>query len=401
MIGLPTLRVPLIRSAACVIAIASLHLGTAYSQLSDRAAAANAPAAKRIVKEIKVEYKGAVSVSEARVRDQMSTREGEAYSDESVEQDIRSLYATGAVDNVEIKAENVAGGVRVVVIISGRGSIGEINFQGNSIYDSKKLLKETEVKTGEPVDEAKLAKAAQAIRDKYEKSGYADVSVSYHTAPLNEAGFTRVTFTIAEGARGLVRNINFEGNTALKSAYLRGKMTLKEKALYRVWRGKSGRLTDEGLADDRKAVEAAYHDKGYTYAKVIDVKRQPVGSDYVDLTFIITEGAKYDVSEVVLEGITVFTVPELTRALKTVKGFAYSGADVHDDEKMIGDYYGSRGYADARVETSIIPVGANAVKVVYHLTEGEKSFIGRVNIAGNSVTKDNVIRRELPFSPGE
>ena len=401
MIGLPTLRVPLLRSAVCVAAFASLHLGTAYSQLSDRAAAANAPAAKKIVKEIRVQYKGAASVSEARVRDQMSLHPGEAYTDESVEQDIRSLYATGAIENVEIRAEDVAGGVRVIVTITGRGAIGEITFQGNSIFDSKKLMKETEIKTGEPVDEAKLAKAAQAIRDKYEKDGYADVGVSYQTTAMNEAGFTRVTFNIAEGARGLVRNISFEGNTAIKSSVLHSKMKLKEKAVWRVWRGKSGRMSDEALAEDVKAVEGAFHDAGYTYAKVTQVKRDPVGADYVDLTLVISEGSKYDVSEVVLEGITVFTVAELTPALKTIKGFAYSGSDVRDDEKMVGDYYGSRGYADARVETSIIPVGANAVKVVYHVSEGEKSLIGKVNIAGNSVTKDNVIRRELPFAPGE
>lgn len=397
MTGLFTLRALTIRTAACAASLAMLPLGAAYSQ----GPAINAPAARKIVKEIKVEYKGAATVSEARVRDHMSTHEGEAYTDENVEQDIRNLYATGAIDNVEIRAEDVAGGVRVVVTVTGRGSIGEINFQGNTIYDTKKLLKETEIKTGEPVDEAKLAKAAQSIREKYEKSGYADISVSYQTAPMNEAGFTRVTFIVAEGARGLVRNIFFEGNTHIKASVLHSKMKLKEKALYRVWRGKSGRLSDDALAEDVKAVEGAFHDAGYTYAKVVETRRTPVGSDYVDLTLVISEGAKYDVSEVVLEGITVFTVAELTPALKTIKGFPYSGSEVHDDEKMIGDYYGSRGYADARVDTSIIPTGPNSVKVVYHVTEGEKSFIGKVNIAGNSITKDNVIRRELPFSPGE
>ena len=401
MFGLPILRVPLLRSATFVVAFATLPIGMIHSQVPDRASVVNAPAAKKIVKEVRVEFKGPASVSEARVRDQMATREGGAYSSDSVEQDIRNLYQTGAIDNVEIKAEDVAGGVRVVVVITGRGSIGEINFQGSAVYKTNTLLKETELKVGDPVDEAKLAKGAQAIRDKYEKDGYADVSVNYQTSALNEAGFTRVVYSISEGARGIVRNISFEGNTALKSSFLRGKMTLKEKAVWRVWRGKSGRLSDEALSDDRKAVEAAYHDAGYTYAKVTDIRRSANGKDYVDLTFVITEGAKYNVAEVVLEGITVFTVAELTPALKTVKGFAYSGADVHDDEKMVGDYYGSRGYADARVDTSIIPVGPTEVKVIYHVSEGDKSFIGKVNIVGNSVTKDNVIRRELPFSPGE
>ena len=279
--------------------------------------------------------------------------------------------------------------------------MGEVDFSGNTVYDNSKLLKETEIKTGEPVDESKLAKAAQKIRERYEKNGYADVGVNYQTSPMSAPGFTRVTFVVTEGARGLVRNIYFEGNTSIKSSVLHAKMTLKEKSLFRVWRGKAGRLNDEALTDDVKAVEGVYHDAGYVYAKVTKTRRDPVGKDYVDLTMTIFEGAKYDVNEVVLEGITVFTVKELTPALKTAKGFAYSGSDVHDDEKMIGDYYGSRGYADSRVETSVVPVGANKVKVVYHVVEGEKSMIGKVNISGNTVTKDNVIRRELPFAPGE
>jgi len=401
MIGLSTLRLPLFRTTACVVAIATLNIGNAYSQLSDRAAALNAPAAKKTVKEIRIEYKGAASVTEARIRAQMSTREGEAYSDENVEQDIRNLYATGAIENVEIKAEPVSGGIRVIVTITSRGAVGEVDFSGNSVYDNSKLLKETEIKTGEPVDESKLAKAAQKIRERYEKNGYADVGVNYQTSPMSAPGFTRVTFVVTEGARGLVRNIYFEGNTAIKSSTLHAKMTLKEKSLFRVWRGKAGRLNDEALTDDVKAVEGVYHDAGYVYAKVTKTRRDPVGKDYVDLTMTIFEGAKYDIDEVVLSGITVFTVKELTPALKTAKGFAYSGSDVHDDEKMIGDYYGSRGYADSRVETSVVPVGTNKVKVIYHVVEGEKSMIGKVNISGNTVTKDNVIRRELPFAPGE
>ncbi len=401
MTGLSTLRLPLARTAACVAAFAILPLGSTYSQQPDRVAAANAPAAKKIVKEIRIQYKGAASVSEARIRAQMSTHEGEAYTDENVEQDIRNLYGTGAIENVEIKAEAVGGGVRVVVTVTGRGSVGEIDFRGNTIYDKGKLLKEAEMKTGEPVDEAKLAKAAQKIRERYEKNGYADVSVNYETAPMATPGFTRVTFVVTEGARGLVRNIFFVGNTHITAAALHKKMALKEKALWRVWRGKSGRLTDEAQSDDVKAVEGAYHDAGYVYAKVTKVERKPVGKDYVDLTMTVYEGDKYKVAEVGLEGLTVYTPAELSRGLKTVKNFPYSGSEVHDDEKMIGDYYGSRGYADARVETSVIPVGKNEVKVNYHVFEGEKSMVGKVNIAGNTITKDNVIRRELAFSPGE
>lgn len=364
-------------------------------------AAVNAPAAKKVVKQVIVTFKGPASISEARVRAQMATREGEAFTDELVEQDIRQLYATGAVDNVEIGSEDVAGGVRVIVTVTGRGAIGDIVFTGNTQVDSKKLLKDLELKNGDPVDEIKMAAGQAKIRERYEKQGFADVSIVYQTEPMNEAGFTRVTYVITEGARGLVRSINFEGNSAIKAATLRGKMSLKEKAIWRVWRGKSGRLNDEALNADVKAVEGVYHDAGYVYAKVVEVRRDPAGTEYVDLTFVISEGERYDVGDVAIEGNTVFTTDELRPALKTISGFSYSGSDVKDDEKMINDYYGSRGYADARVDASVIPGGPGKVNVVYRIVEGGKSMIRKVNITGNTITQDHVIRRELPFSPGE
>lgn len=378
----------------------SMVLMSPGSQAQEAGAPVNAPAAGRTVKSLRVVFKGPASMSEARVRAQMSTREGEAFSDENVEQDIRNLYATGAVDDVEITSSDVSGGVAVTVTVTGRGALGEIRFVGNTAYPEDRLLKETELRVGEPVDEAKLASGQQKIRELYEKKGFSGIAVSYTTEPTGE-GFTRVTYTIGEGARGLVRNINFEGNNSIKSSTLRSKLKLKEKAIYRVWRGKSKTITDDVLFEDRKAVESAYQDEGFVYAQVLDIRREQVGEKYVDLTYVITEGDRYDVAEVALDGLTIFTPAELAPALQTVAGFPYSGTDVRADEKMIGDYYGSRGYADARVDTSIIPAGPNQVKVVYRVTEGDKSFVRKVNIAGNSTTQDRVIRRELPFTPGD
>jgi outer membrane protein insertion porin family len=360
----------------------------------------NAPAAGRTVKSLRVVFKGPVSMSEARVRAQMATREGEAFTDENVEQDIRNLYATGAVDNVDIAASDVAGGVAVTVTVTGRGALGQVRFVGNTAYPQDRLLKETELRVGEPVDEAKLATGQQKIRELYEKKGFSGIAVNYSTEPTTD-GFTRVTYTIGEGARGLVRSINFEGNSAIKSSVLRSNLKLKEKAIYRVWRGKSKTITDEVLFEDRKAVESTYQDEGYVYAQVLDIRRDQVDEKYVDLTYVITEGDRYDVAEVAMDGLTIFTPEELGPALQTIAGFPYSGSEVRADEKMIGDYYGSRGYADARVDTSIVPAGPNQVKVVYRVTEGDKSFVRKVNIAGNSTTQDRVIRRELPFTPGE
>lgn len=354
----------------------------------------------KVVRNIRVEFVGPQSLDEARVRAQMSLREGEVYSQDREEQDIRNLFGTGAIENVDIVTSEVAGGVNVVVRIFGRGAVGTIAFNGNTVLDDPRLRKEIEIKPGDPVDEAKLAAAQAKIRELYEKRGFSDVLVAYSTQADTKEGFTAVIFNIEEGARGIIDDIRFEGNTVIKDSKLRKVLKSKKKTFWRLW-GKAGKLDNQALQEDVKAVEGAFQDEGYVYAKVTEVRREPSSGNRIVLVFVIIEGDKYDVSEVALEGVQVFSLAEISPGIATEAGFPFSGSQVRADETMIKDYYGSRGYADARVETSILSGGPGQVKILYRVTEGEKSFLRKVNIAGNTVTQDRVIRRELPFTPGE
>jgi outer membrane protein insertion porin family len=359
-----------------------------------------APTVKKIVQDVQIIFKGAVKLDENRIRSQMSTRVGQPFTNEAVERDIRALYSTGTVENLDIRAVDVAGGVKVIVEIVGRGGIGEISFLGNTAFDNDKLRKEIEVKVGDPVDDGKLSAAQQKIVELYEKKGFSDVIASYDIVPSAREGFSSVVFKIDEGARGIIHDIRFEGNTAIKSRVLRAKLKSKEHHIWNLW-GKKGKLNNQDLQEDIKLIEQAFQDEGYVYAKVTEVRREPVSAKEMDLVYVINEGAKYDVSGVSLSGNTIFTQDALMPGIKTEAGFPYVGSFVKADQKMIQDYYGSRGYADARVDTSILEAGPGQVTVAYHITEGTKSYISKVNISGNSVTKDEVIRRELPFAPGE
>lgn len=383
-------------TSAAVILLMLGNPGQAWSQ-----ATIPAPqAAKKIVRDVQVRLKGGVRLDENRVRSQMSTRVGQPFSDENVERDIRSLYSTGAVENLDIHAVDVPGGVRVIVEITGRGGIGEIHFTGNTAFDYEKLRKTIDVKVGDPVDDIKLSSAQHKISEMYEKKGYSDVIVTYDISPSVREGFSSVVFKIDEGARGIIHDIRFEGNTALSARRLRGLLKSKEHHFWNLW-GKKGKISNQDMQEDIKILEQAFQDEGYVYAKVTEVRREPVSASQMDLVYVINEGAKYEVSAVKLTGNTIFQQEELMRGIRQEAGFPYKGSFVKADEKMIQDYYGSRGYADARVETSILETGAGQVAVSYYITEGSKSHINKVNISGNSATKDEVIRRELPFAPGE
>jgi outer membrane protein insertion porin family len=384
-----------------LLAVAILALATAsHPHLQAQVGIPVAPAARKMVKDVQIIFKGAVKLDENRIRSQMSTRVGQPFSDEAVERDIRALYSTGVVENLDIRAVDVAGGVRVIVEIVGRGGIGELGFAGNTVFDNDRLRKELEVKVGDPVDDGKLSAAQQKIVELYEKKGYSDVVVSYDITPSTREGFSTVVFKMDEGARGIIHDIRFEGNTAISSRKLRSKLKSREHHFWNLW-GKAGKLNSQDMQEDIKIIEQAFQDEGYVYAKVTEVRREPVSAKEMDLVYVVSEGAKYDVAGVSITGNTVFTQEALNQGIKTEPNFPYVGSFVQADEKMIQDYYGSRGYADARVETSILDAGPGLVTVAYNITEGTKSYINKVNISGNSVTEDEVIRREMPFAPGE
>jgi outer membrane protein insertion porin family len=389
-------------SSAGLLAALVLAAATPWNASGQEAAEPVIPAAqatKKIVS-MTVRFVGAQSLDEARVRAQMSLREGEDYSDDRVERDIRSLFATGAIDDVSIEGNDVSGGVAVVVTVIGRGAIGSISFNGNRVFEDPRLRREIELKTGDVVDDRKLAEAQGKIRELYQKRGFADTLVTYSTQPDTQEGFTAVVFNIVEGSRGIIDDIRFEGNNSIKSSKLRDALKSKRKTFWRLW-GKAGKLDNELLTQDIVAVEQAYQDEGFVYAKVVEVRREPVRGQRVALVFVINEGEKYDVGTVAVEGVTIFSMGELTPGIATESGLPFSGKLVRADEKMIRDYYGSRGYADTRVETSILSGGPGVVNILYRVVEGPKSFLRKINISGNTVTQDRVIRRELPFLPGE
>ncbi|RBP47426.1 Beta-barrel assembly machine subunit BamA [Roseimicrobium gellanilyticum] len=378
--------------------LAVLIAGT-FSARSFGQAEAALPA-KKVVRSVQVISAGGAQIDENRIKANMGTRAGAPFEEEVVERDIKNLYATGLVESVDITTQDAAGGVNVIVKVTGRGAIGEVAFTGNTVYDADRLRKEVEVKINEPVEESKLFTGANKIRELYNKKGFADVGVEYKLESLPTAGFVRVVYHINEGSRGIIHDIRFEGLTAVKESALRSKLKLKEKRIWHLW-GKAGKLNNDDLQEDIRTVERAVQDRGYVYAKVVQVRREPVGGDKIDLVYVVDEGKQYSVSDVAIEGNTVFTSDELNPALIMEGGAAYSATDISADEKMLSEYYGSRGYADARIDTSVIPAGADSVKILYRITEGEKSYIRKINIEGNTKTQDRVIRRELAFAPGE
>jgi outer membrane protein insertion porin family len=352
------------------------------------------------ITEVAVRYRGAKTVDEARIRNLMSTKAGTQYRAERLDNDIKTLFESGLIDDVRFLAEPVGAGVRVIADVLTRPTINGVGFVGATVFSDQKLAKETKLKSGGSMSDSDILEARRNIEKYYQGYGYPDVVVTHRIQDTGQAGLSDLIFVIDEGSKNEVRKIRFEGNTVFTTPELKKEMKTKEKGWFS-WLTKSGRFESYQLDEDLDAVLDYYRSNGYLRASSPGMRRDPVGDGRVDLVIPINEGEKYTVAGVSFGRMTVFKPEELYPSMTLVGGDAYSSAKMRDDIKTIRSFYGSRGYADALVSPDIKDAGPNRVTVKYQITEGSRFKVGRVNIQGNTKTKDKVIRREVPLKPGD
>src|SRR6516225_5632540 len=183
----------------------------------------------QIVRQIEIQYAGPATLSRQRILSNMKTTVGQPYSELTIEDDVRSLYATGLVTNVRIYGEPLPDGVKVIVVIQTRVTLTEVAIQGNEAIKTKRIQRELGLKTGSPLDEQALEQAREKVVEMYQRRGFPDTDVQYKIDTNEERGTARVTFAISEGRKAVVKKIRFVGNFYLKPKQIRKVMKTKPK----------------------------------------------------------------------------------------------------------------------------------------------------------------------------
>src|SRR5213082_510758 len=369
--------------------------------VSARAQGPQAAQGPPIIRSIDVQYTGPGTVSTERILAHMRTRVGQPYSDQVVEQDIEALYKTGSILNVRIFAQPEGDGVKVTVAVQTRSIVREIEINGAERIKAKRLRKEIKLKLNQPVNEEQLEEARQKIIEVYQAKGFTDIDVKYRVDAIDEKrGTSRVVYTINEGVKGAVRRIRFEGNEHFSERVLRKQMKTKGKTLISFF-DKSGRLEETQLQQDLDSIREWYQNHGYIDVEIKDVRRERSENGPMIITIVIAEGPQYHVNKILISGEKVTTEEKIRALLKMKEGSVYSPKALHDDAKALADAYGSGGYVDLVILPEGTPAGPARVDVHYKIEEGDRSFVQRLNIARNTRTHDEVIRREVLVAPGD
>lgn len=354
-----------------------------------------------IVREIEVRFVGPETVNRAVVTANIQTVVGKPRSRENIEQDVRNLISTGYFFDVRVLEESVTGGVKLVFQVQGKASIKDVLFEGNKRYKADRLRRDIEFKAGDILDERKVHVAELKILETYQKAGYPDAKVESDTTIDKDTGKALVRFKITEGPRVFIKRIRFTGLKAVKAGTLLKLMKTKWH-WWGSWLSGTGVVKDEQFAEDLEKIRDHYRARGYIDMEIRGTKIERTSPRWMVVHIDIFEGAQYKVGQTTITGNKLFPEVDLQKRLRMATGRTFTPDGLNTDTRALEDYYGTRGYLDTVVQTKRVPnVETGQMDLGYTIHEGELNYIEKVEIRGNTKTKDKVIRRELAVLPGQ
>ncbi len=346
---------------------------------------------------VSVDFDGIRKVDQKALEAVIESRPGTRYSPETLNEDLKRMYALGLLSNIEIEKESSPGGVKLVFKVHEKPVVSKILVQGNKEITREKITAEIVQKVNQTLDEKKVGQSKEKIKEIYAKEGMglAVVSTEVKSSPANPDD-AELIFVITENKELKVKKITFAGNTVFKERKLKGFMKTKEKGFLSFLTG-SGKYRDEMIDRDVAFITYQYLNLGYLKAQVEKPDIIPLpNKEGIELRFRIYEGKRYRIKNVDITGDILTTKEELLSKFNSLKGNYYSQKILEDDLQKITELYGNQGYAFANIRPQPLPDDANLeVGINVIIDKGKKITIEKINITGNKITRDKVIRREL------
>jgi outer membrane protein insertion porin family len=339
-----------------------------------------------------------------------SLKVGDRYDEEALFRDFRDIFRTGFFKDLKIDVTDGQKGKIITYIVVEKPLIASVEFAGNqkiSTSDINKRLKEKGLKweEGSPLDEAKLEKAKEVIRELMEEKGFQFGSVET-TVTDAENGRKKVTFQIDEGGKVHVAQVDFEGNDAFGEGKLRGAMKYTKKPGFFSFITKSGKYDQRKLEEDLERLRSFYLNRGYLDVAIgepqVEAKEVKGKGKGVWVEIPIDEGERFTVSQVNIGGNTVFPTPFLLDRVQLKKNQPYREKNLNATLSAIGEEYGTKGYFQAFIN----PIfqkdrEKKTVAITLDIDERDRYYLNRVEFTGNTTTKDKVIRRQMKIREGD
>ena len=345
-----------------------------------------------VVKDIRVE--GLQRTEAGTVFSYLPVKVGETMTEEKAQQALRALFATGFFRDVRLEVENDV----LLVLVDERPAIAQVDFVGIKEFDTetiRKILREVGLTEGRTFDRAVLDTAEQELKRQYLSRGRYAAEVTTTVTPL-ERNRVGISISVVENAVAKIRSINIVGALAYREKELLDQFVLRTPS-WLSWYTKHDQYSKQRLAADLETLKSFYQDRGYIDFTVesTQVSITPDKKD-IYITINITEGEKYTVSAVGLDGQMLVPREELQKLLRIKAGDVFSRLRLTESTKAITDRLGNDGYAFANASAvPQIDKEKRTVAFTFVVDPGRRVYVRRINIGGNTKTRDEVVRREM------
>jgi len=348
----------------------------------------------------KITVLGNVKIEEGVIRGAIKSKEGGPFSTEQVREDLRSIFALGFFSDVQVDIKSTPQGKEVIVIVVEKPSIKEILVTGNQKVKLDDIKEKVTLTPRSILNLEKVKENAELIRKLYFSKGYYGVNVE-HKVDYLETNEAVVIFQITEGPKGKIKKIIFKGNQKIKSSDLKKAMLTKKSNIFSIIT-KTGILDEDILKNDIQLLNAYYFDHGYLDAKVSEPKVDLSNPKRIKIEIEIEEGPQYHLGNIDFKGDALTTKEDLFKTLKIKRNDVYRNSVIRREISVLTEKFANQGYAYVEItpETSM-----DRQNLLVHLTfdiEKKKPVsLEKIQITGNTKTRDKVIRRELRVAEGE
>jgi len=329
----------------------------------------------------------------------ISTKPGDLYDPSTLRQDLKAVFAMGYFDNVEIDATDTAAGKKIIFQVKEKPLIGKVVITGASEIKEEDVRDAAGISNNSIVNPSKINDAVQKVKDLYKSKGYYNTEVIAKINYPKEAN-AEVRLEIKEGKKITIEKISFTGNSSFSESDLNGVIQTSTHKWYISWLTDAGVLKMDILKQDAERLANYYQNHGFIEVKagepIVEQKEEALF-----ITFPIAEGPRFKVGTVDIQGDLIKDKADLIAVLK-IRDEEYLNRQVlRDDITRLTDLYSEQGYAFAEVlPRTSKPDADQKIDILLQVQKGAMAYINRVEIKGNTRTRDNVIRRDVKVEEG-
>jgi outer membrane protein insertion porin family len=340
-------------------------------------------------------------IEAAAIMTAIKLKSGDKLSEEKIDDDIQSIFRLGFFTDVKAEKSSTEKGLVITYRVTEKPVVRDILIIGNKALSSEKIKEALDIKPNSIYSSKGLLTSIAKIKKLFTDEGYSQAEIEPVQESISQYEI-KLTLKITEGDKILIREIRFEGNKAFTASKLKGLMETKEK-WWLSWLTSAGVYKEDVLKNDMLLLTEHYMNNGYINFKVAEPDVELTADRKALLvSILLTEGGQFTTGKIDFKGDILGTKEELARRLKMKTGDVFSRGALRQEIFSLTDFYADKGYAFANVNPlTTMNNDKKFIDIVFDFEKGEKVYIDRINIAGNTKTRDKVIRREMRVTEGE